>query len=141
MRVLPGCAVALRYTLFDESGRLLYESEEPLEFVVGEGDILPAFEEAILDMEVGEKKTFTLSPEEAYGPYQEDWVFRLSRQQIVGHSEEPIQPGQLLTLRTPEGEEIYVYVVEVDEDSIRVDANHPLAGKSLTYTVEILSVE
>ncbi|MCS6895486.1 MAG: FKBP-type peptidyl-prolyl cis-trans isomerase [Bacteroidia bacterium] len=141
MRVLPGCTVSLRYTLSDENGQLLYQTEDPLEFTVGEGEVLPAFEEAILEMEVGETKTFTLSPEEAYGPYMNEWVFQLSRQQIAGDAGEGIQPGQLLTLHTPEGEELYAYVIEVDENSIRIDANHPLAGKSLTYSVEILSVE
>lgn len=141
MRVLPGCAVTLHYTLSDENGQILYQSEEPLEFTVGQGEILPAFEEAIIDMEVGERKTFTLAPEEAFGPYQPEWVFQLSRQQLEGDNGEPIQPGQTLTLYTPEGDSIQVYVLEADEQTIRVDANHPLAGKTLTYTVEILSVE
>ncbi|MCX8111829.1 MAG: peptidylprolyl isomerase [Bacteroidia bacterium] len=140
MRVLPGCAVKLQYTLSDENGQILYQSEEPLEFTVGEGEVLPAFEEAILDMEVGERKTFTLTPEEAFGPYQPEWVFQLSRRQLEGDEGEPIQPGQALTLYTPEGDAIQVYVLEADEQSIRVDANHPLAGKTLTYSVEIISI-
>ncbi len=141
MRVLPGCTVSLHYTLSDESGQVLYQTEEPIEFTVGQGEILPAFEEAILDMEVGERKTFTLSPEEAFGPYQPEWVFHLSRQQLEGGTDEPIEPGQVLTLYTPEGDSLQVYVLEVNEQSIRVDANHPLAGKTLTYNVQILSVE
>lgn len=141
MRVLPGCSVTLRYTLSDENGQTLFETDEPVEFTIGEGEVLPAFEEAILDMEVGERKTFTLSPEEAFGPYQPEWVFQLSRSQLEGDTSQPISPGQIITLYTPEGEEVQVSVLEVNEDSIRVDANHPLAGKTLTYTVEIISVE
>ncbi|MCS7152668.1 MAG: peptidylprolyl isomerase [Bacteroidia bacterium] len=141
MRVLPGCSVTLRYTLSDENGQTLFETEEPVEFTIGEGEVLPAFEEAILDMEVGERKTFTLSPEDAFGPYQPEWVFQLSRSQLEGDISQPISPGQIITLYTPEGEAVQVSVLEVNDDSIRVDANHPLAGKTLTYTVEIISVE
>lgn len=139
MRVLPGCHVRLRYTLTDEAGQVLYQSEDDVEFTVGEGEVLPAFEEAIMEMEVGEQRVFTLEPEEAFGPYQPEWVFRLSRHQVVGNAE--VVPGQMLQLSTPDGEVLPVYVISADEETIEVDANHPLAGKRLTYYVEILRVE
>ncbi|MEN2992159.1 MAG: peptidylprolyl isomerase [Bacteroidia bacterium] len=139
MRIGIGSHVRLHYTLRDEQGSILYASSEPVEFVVGEGHVLPAFEAAIMAMAAGEKRTFTLKPEEAFGPYQPAWVFRISRKQLENPSE-PIQPGQVLVLTTTEGETLQVYVLSVDEETIEVDANHPLAGHTLTYTVEILSV-
>ncbi|MCS7162989.1 MAG: peptidylprolyl isomerase [Bacteroidia bacterium] len=140
MRIGIGSHVRLHYTLKDEQGGILYASSEPVEFVVGQGDVLPAFEAAIMAMAAGEKRTFTLKPEEAFGPYQPAWVFRISRKQFENVSE-PIQPGQVLLLTTAEGDTLQVYVLDVDEETIEVDANHPLAGHTLTYTVEILSVE
>ncbi|MCS7296842.1 MAG: peptidylprolyl isomerase [Bacteroidia bacterium] len=141
MPIQYGSAVTLRYTLSDETGYILYQGDEPLQFTVGAGDILPAFEAALIGGEAGEVKTFTLTPEQAFGPYQPEWVFRLSRHQLEGCSEEPIYPGQVLILSTPEGDSVQVHVLSVDEETIQVDANHPLAGKTLTYTVEILRVE
>jgi peptidylprolyl isomerase len=118
---------------------LLYESEEPLTFTVGEDDILPAFEANLMGLSAGDKHRFTLSPEEAYGAYQEELVFTLSRQQLMDDGED-IVPGQTLTLFTPEGESILVTVLDVTDSTITVDANHPLAGQTLIYEVEVLNV-
>lgn len=141
MRVLPGCAVTLRYSLSDEHGNFLYASEEPVHFTVGEGEILPAFEEAIMEMEVGEKKTFILSPEDAFGAYTPEHTFQIEREQLESSLGESVEPGQVLTFHTPEGETFQFRVTEVDENFVHVDANHPLAGKTLVYTVEILAIE
>ena len=129
----------MQYKLFSVDNRLLYESEEPLTFTVGEDDILPAFEANLMGLSAGDKHRFTLSPEEAYGPYQEELVFTLSRQQLMDDGED-IVPGQTLTLFTPEGESILVTVLDVTDSTITVDANHPLAGQTLVYEVEVLNV-
>jgi len=129
----------VQYKLFSVDNRLLYESEEPLTFTVGEDDILPAFEANLMGLSAGDKHRFTLSPEEAYGPYQEELVFTLSRQQLMDDGED-IVPGQTLTLFTPEGESILVTVLDVTDSTITVDANHPLAGQTLVYEVEVLNV-
>jgi FKBP-type peptidyl-prolyl cis-trans isomerase 2 len=139
MRISAGSTVTVQYKLFSEDNVLLYESEEPLTFTVGEDDILPAFEAKLMGLSAGDKHRFTLSPEEAYGAYQEELVFTLSRQQLMDDGED-IGPGQTLTLFTPEGESIMVIVVEVTDSTITVDANHPLAGQTLVYEVEVLNV-
>ena len=139
MPISAGSTVTVHYKLFSADNRLLYESEEPLTFTVGEDDILPAFEVNILGLEPGQKHRFTLMPEEAYGPYQEELIFTLSRQQLMDDGED-IVPGQTLTLFTPEGESLTVNVLEVTESTIKVDANHPLAGQTLIYEVEVLNV-
>jgi peptidylprolyl isomerase len=139
MRISAGSTVTVQYKLFSEDNILLYESEEPLTFTVGEDDILPAFEANLMGLRAGDKHRFTLSPEEAYGPYQEELVFTLSRQQLMDDGED-IAPGQTLTLFTPEGESILVTVLDVTDSTITVDANHPLAGQTLVYEVEVLNV-
>jgi FKBP-type peptidyl-prolyl cis-trans isomerase 2 len=139
MRISAGSTVTVQYKLFSVDNRLLYESEEPLTFTVGEDDILPAFEANLMGLSAGDKHRFTLSPEEAYGAYQEELVFTLSRQQLMDDGEE-IVPGQMLNLFTPEGESIIVTVLDVTDNTIKVDANHPLAGQTLIYEVEVLNV-
>jgi len=139
MRISAGSTVTVQYKLFSEDNVLLYESEEPLTFTVGEDDILPAFEANLMGLSAGDKHRFTLSPEEAYGAYQEELVFTLSRQQLMDDGED-IVPGQTLTLFTPEGESIMVTVLDVTDNTIKVDANHPLAGQTLIYEVEVLNV-
>jgi FKBP-type peptidyl-prolyl cis-trans isomerase 2 len=139
MRISAGSTVTVQYKLFSVDNRLLYESDEPLTFTVGEDDILPAFEANLMGLSAGDKHRFTLSPEEAYGAYQEELVFTLSRQQLMDDGED-IVPGQTLTLFTPEGESILVTVLDVTDSTITVDANHPLAGQTLVYEVEVLNV-
>jgi FKBP-type peptidyl-prolyl cis-trans isomerase 2 len=139
MRISAGSTVTVQYKLFSVDNILLYESEEPLTFTVGEDDILPAFEANLMGLSAGDKHRFTLSPEEAYGAYQEELVFTLSRQQLMDDGEE-IVPGQMLNLFTPEGESIIVTVLDVTDNTIKVDANHPLAGQTLIYEVEVLNV-
>jgi len=139
MPISTGSTVTVHYKLFSADSHLLYESEEVLTFTVGEDDILPAFEANLIGLDVGQKHRFTLSPEEAYGPYQEELVFTLSRQQLMDDGED-IAPGQTLTLFTPEGESLTVTVLDVTDSTIKVDANHPLAGQTLIYEVEVLNV-
>jgi FKBP-type peptidyl-prolyl cis-trans isomerase 2 len=139
MRISAGSTVTVQYKLFSGDNRLLYESEEPLTFTVGEDDILPAFEANLMGLSAGDKHRFTLSPEEAHGAYQEELVFTLSRQQLMDDGED-IAPGQTLTLFMPEGESILVTVLDVTDSTITVDANHPLAGQTLVYEVEVLNV-
>ncbi len=139
MPISTGSTVTVQYKLFSEDNRLLYESEEALTFTVGQDDILPAFEANLIGLDAGQTHRFTLGPEEAYGPYQEDLVFMLSRQQLMDDGED-IAAGQTLTLFTPEGDSLTVIVLDVTDSTIKVDANHPLAGQTLIYEVEVLNV-
>lgn len=146
MRINPGSTVTLQYVLMDEGGQVLSESSEPLTFTIGDPEVLPAFQEALMGLSAGETHTFTLSPEEAFGPYREELVFRVPRAQLQGLSEEGVEElrvGDVLQLYTssaPEAEPILAYVTQVDAESVELDANHPLAGKALKYQVTILEV-
>lgn len=120
-------------TVFDST----YE-ESPLDFTIGEGEIIPGFEQAVEGMDEGEKKNITVEPENAYGEYNDRGVVQVPRENLP----EDIQPekGMMLQLNTPEDQVVYVTVTEIDEENVTLDANHPLAGKTLNFDIELLQV-
>ncbi|BCB95303.1 peptidyl-prolyl cis-trans isomerase [Dissulfurispira thermophila] len=119
-------------TVFDSS-----ENREPLEFRVGDGHIIKGFENAIEGMSVGEKKTINISADEAYGPHRNDLIVRIERSQIPLDITPAI--GMNLQIKQPNGV-INVVIADMDESSITLDANHPLAGKDLTFDIELVEV-
>ena len=121
-------------TIFDTSvGR------EPLEFILGDGKLIPGFEQAVVGMHVGELKTVTIPADEAYGPPRDDLVMTVERSQLPEGLEPEV--GQQLDWRQEDGRIILVAVTDVDETTITIDANHPLAGKNLTFEIEIVEIE
>lgn len=120
-------------TVFDTS-----VGGEPLEFTLGRGQIMPAFEEAILGMSPGDSKTFEVPAEEAYGPYREELVLEIERDRVPPELE--LEVGQQLLLRQPSGQGVRVTVTELTEDTVTLDANHPLAGEDLIFEVQLLEV-
>lgn len=111
----------------------------PLEFSVGGGQIIPAFEEAIKGMKEGEEKSFTIKPADAYGQYNPQMKKELPRSQVP-LDKEP-QEGMMLEVKTPDGKRFPVKVDSFDENKIVLDLNHPLAGKNLNFDVKIASIE
>jgi peptidylprolyl isomerase len=121
-------------TLFDSSvGR------EPLEFTLGAGQMIPGFEKAVFGMKVGEKKTVTIPADEAYGPYRDDLVVEISREKLP--SDMTPEVGQQLVMRQPDGTEIVVVITAVSDETVTIDANHPLAGKELTFEIELVKIK
>ena len=119
-------------TEFDSS-----EGSEPLEFTVGAGEVIPGFDSAVQEMDnVGDKKTVTIPVEEAYGERVEE-----ASQQIPleAFPEQP-QPGWVVELTTPEGQQVQAVVTEVGELTATIDFNHPLAGENLTFEIELVDV-
>ncbi|QDZ39229.1 peptidylprolyl isomerase [Euhalothece natronophila Z-M001] len=121
-------------TVFDSS-----EGRDPLEFAIGEGQIIPGFEQAVIGMAPGESKTAEISSDEAYGPHRSEMVLEVEREQIPEDIE--VQPGQQLQVQHPSGQQIPVVVTEVAESKVTLDANHPLAGQDLTFDIELVNVE
>jgi FKBP-type peptidyl-prolyl cis-trans isomerase 2 len=119
-------------TVFDSSS---YHNE-PLEFEVGCGQIIPGFEEAVVGMESGDEKEFDLKPQDAYGEYDPELMHKISKDQLPMN----VAPGMILVATLPNGIQTPVKVVEVSDEWVTIDLNHPLAGKHLNFKVKILDV-
>ncbi len=120
-------------TVFDSS-----QGGQPLSFTLGAGQVIAGFEEAVEGMKQGESKTTHIPAEEAYGPHRDDLVIEVPRDQIPAELNPEV--GQQLQLRQEGGQDIPVVVREVTEGSITLDANHPLAGKSLIFEIELVEI-
>ncbi|WP_445382169.1 FKBP-type peptidyl-prolyl cis-trans isomerase [Robiginitalea sp. IMCC44478] len=112
---------------------------EPLEVQLGQGQLIPGFEKGLVDMEVNEKKTITIPKEEAYGEVQKELFHKIEKEQLP----DTIKPevGMGLVARNEDGTERQLRVAQVNEDSIVVDANHPLAGQDLIFELELLQIK
>lgn len=119
-------------TEFDNS-----TGRDPLEFAVGSGALIPGFEKAVEGMAPGEKKTFTIPVNEAYGPHREELILTVPREQVPPDLSPSV--GEHLVLER-EGQELRVVVVESSDEGIKLDANHPLAGEDLVFEVELLEI-
>ncbi len=120
-------------TEFDSS-----EGNEPLEFVIGQGDVIPGFENAVVGMEEGETKTEKITPEQAFGPFRDEMVQEIERSEFAADFE--LEVGQHLRVSQPDMEPIMLTVVDLSDEMVTVDANHPLAGKEVEFDIELVSV-
>ena len=135
-----GDTVKVHYTGRLDDGTVFDSSvgEEPLEFTIGENDVIPGFEEGVVGMSVGDTKTITINSDDAYGPHRSDLVMEVARDQLP----DDIKPevGQLLEFRQPDGVVLPLVLTELSDDVVTLDANHPLAGKELIFDIELLEV-
>ncbi len=140
MKAAKGRKVAVHYRGTLDNGDEFDSSEgrEPLEFVVGQGNLIAGFEAAVLGMELGEEKTVTLAPEDAYGPYEDELVIEGPRSTFPPGK---VELGQSFTVHLKDGEEAEARVVRADAQTVTLDFNHPLAGKRLTFRLKIVRVE
>ena len=136
-----GDTVKVHYTGSLEDGTVFDTSleREPLEFTLGQGQLIPGFEQAVIGMKIGESKTVTIPAEQAYGPYNNELISVIDRDNLP----EGLDPevGQQLQAQQPDGQTIIVTIIEVSETSITVDANHLLAGKDLTFEIELIEIQ
>ena len=136
-----GDTVRVHYTGTLEDGTIFDTSRErdPLEFTLGGGEIIPGFEEAVRGMQVGQVNTVTIPPDEAYGPHRDEMVMVIPRGQLPDGLNPAI--GQQLQMQRPDGTAAVVVVSEVSEATITVDGNHPLAGKDITFEIELVEIK
>ncbi|PWR03112.1 peptidylprolyl isomerase [Meridianimarinicoccus roseus] len=120
-------------TTFDSS-----EGREPLSFEVGSGQIIPGLDNALPGMTEGEKKTVTVASADAYGPVNPEARQPVPREEIPDHI--PLDLGTQLQVQTAEGQTMPVTVAEVTEDTVVLDANHPLAGQDLNFDIELVKI-
>jgi FKBP-type peptidyl-prolyl cis-trans isomerase 2 len=120
-------------TVFDTSAE-----REPLQFTIGQGQIIPGFEEAVVGMNEGESKTTQIPSDAAYGPHRDEMIVEVDRSQFPPNLDPEV--GQQLQIRQPDGQAIVVTVTDLSNESATLDANHPLAGKDLTFDIELVQV-
>ena len=135
-----GDSVKVHYTGKFEDGIVFDTSrdKEPFEFIIGENMVIPGFEKGIIGMNVGEKKTINVPFSEGYGPVREEAIIEVPRKDF---SSDALKVGSYLQVSNDMGESFVVKVLELNDEYVKLDANHPLAGKNLIFEVELLEIK
>lgn len=121
-------------TVFDSS-----KGKSPIEFVLGTGHVIPGFEKAVEGLSEGEQISATIPSEDAYGLRSEELVMNVPVENFPGESTPEV--GQRFEMRTPDGQKVPVTVTETNDETVEIDANHPLAGKKLEFDLELVKVD
>ncbi len=139
-QVKEGDVVKVHYTGKLINGEQFDSSvdREPLEFTVGAGQMIKGFDDAMPGMNIGEKKTINIAPEDAYGPRSEEAIIEFPKQNVPADIK--LEPGMPLTLSNQDGQPVPVIIVEVKEEVIVLDANHFLAGQELIFDIELVEI-
>jgi peptidylprolyl isomerase len=135
-----GDTVKVRFTGRLENGEVFTRSEDenPLELTLGTGQLIEGFENGVMGMKVGEKKTITVPPEQGYGSRQDELVVEVDRRDLPDHITPAV--GKALKVRRHDGEDIHLIIMDMNEDTVTLDANHPLAGITLFFDLELVAI-
>ena len=136
-----GDLVSVHYTGKLTNGEVFDSSKErdPLEFTLGNKEMLVGFEEGVVGMKPGETKSVTLNPEQAFGDRREDLILELPKDKFPQHITPSV--GLQLNLSNASGANMIVVISEVDDDSVTLDGNHPLAGQTLVFDIELIEIK
>lgn len=137
--IKKGDTIKVNYTGTLEDGTVFDSNTHgdhthPLEFTVGSGQLIKGFDDAVIGMKKGESKTVSINAEDGYGPHNKELVRALPRKTDTPD----LKPGTVIGLQTPDGKQFPARVLKMDPKTITVDLNHPLAGKTLTFKIEIV---
>ncbi len=137
--IKTGDTISVNYTGKYEDGTVFDTSEgrAPLTFTVGQGQLIRGFDEAVIGMTEGGKKQVTVPPDEGYGEHSDELVFSIPRDRVPDHIE--LEQGLQLTLTDQSGNQLPAVVEKVTDDSVTMDANHPLSGHTLVFDIEIVA--
>ena len=135
-----GDTVKVHYTGKLGNGRIFDSSakRDPLQFKIGDGQIILGFEQAVVGMNPGETKTTKIPAEKAYGPYSEEFILVVDRSKIPSNIKPEV--GQQYQIPQEDGQKPVFVVTEVTESSVTLDGNHPLAGKDLTFDIQLMEI-
>ena len=138
--VQPGYEILFDYTLTDDSGKVVDSSKgkEPMHYVHGKGQIIPGLEKELAGMAVGAEKKVTVKPEEGYGPVDPRAFQEIPKEKLPP---EALKVGTMLMAQAPSGQGVPVRVHEVKDNTVVMDFNHPLAGKTLSFEVKITDIK
>lgn len=139
-QVKNGLFISVEYTGTLKDGEVFDTSEgrTPLEVQMGAGQLIKGFEDALMGMTLKEKKTFTVEPEDAYGIRDESRKRSFNRSDIPPELDP--QVGQTVAVSTMEGNQVPARIIQVDDETVTVDLNHPLAGESLTFDIQVVGI-
>lgn len=139
MKPQQGDTVRVHYTgtLTDGSEFDSSEGREPIEFTMGEGTVIAGFEDAVKDLEVGDSKKVTIPSADAYGDRNDDAVQEVPLEAFGGQAP---QPGWVVQLQDPEGQVLNATILEIGDETVRLDFNHPLAGQDLTFDLKLVEI-
>lgn len=140
-KVKDGDTVKVHYTGTLKDGQVFDTSaeREPLEFTLGQGQLIPGFEKAVKGMEVGDSTSIEIPTEEAYGESREDLVINVPKDQLPDEVEPKV--GMQLQVNQENGQPIPVRITEIADEDLTLDANHPLAGKDLKFDIELVEIK
>ncbi|RME20820.1 MAG: peptidylprolyl isomerase [Candidatus Zixiibacteriota bacterium] len=135
-----GDTVRVHYTGKLDDGSVFDSSQgrDPFEFTIGSGQVIPGFENAVIGMEPGETKTAICSAEDAYGAHREDMVAQVPLDRMPADLTPEV--GQRLQASQADGSVLEVVITDVGADTVTIDGNHPLAGKQLTFDIELIAI-
>jgi len=139
MTVEKGHKIKVEYTGSFESGEVFDSSEkhgQPLEFIAGAGMVVTGFDAAVIGMKANEEKEVTLKPEEAYGPRNEKAIQKVPKDKFPAEAKE----GMMIGVPLPNGQQIPAKIEKIDEKSVTIDMNHPMAGKTLVFKIKVVEV-
>jgi len=112
--------------------------DSPIQFIQGRGDVIPGLENALYGLSVGDQKEFNVAPEDGYGEVDPDAIAKIPKAEFP--PEIPLQPGVELRLKDEQGDELEAQIVAVEDEIVRLNFNHPLAGKELLFAVQVLDI-
>ncbi len=140
-KVKDGDTVKVHYTGSLDDGTVFDSSvnREPLQFTLGKKQLIKGFEDAVLGMSVGETKTVTIPADEAYGTHRDELMIKFNKSDIPSNIE--LKMGLILQLQSTDGRALPATITEILEDSVTLDANHPLAGKDLTFKIDLIELQ
>ncbi len=141
MKPVQGSKVKVEYTGTFDNGEVFDSSEGkgPLEFTLGEQQVIKGFESAVETMELDEEKSIIIPPQEAYGETNDQLIQKMPRERLPKDMEP--KEGMTLGLQDPSGRVFPIKIVAVDTDTVTMDANHPLAGKTLHFKIKLIAIE
>lgn len=138
-KIEKNVVVTLNYTLKVDGDTVdSSEGHEPIEFIQGQGHVIQGLESNLYGLQAGDRKEFVVLPGEGYGEVDPDALAEIPRSEFPAHI--PLQPGVELLLKDEEGDEMQAYIVEVGEENVKLNFNHPLAGKDMHFSVEVVSL-
>jgi FKBP-type peptidyl-prolyl cis-trans isomerase 2 len=144
MPITNGNKVKIEYESSFDGGEVFDNSEkhgQPLEFTVGEKQVIPGFENAVLGMEKGQEKQVRIEAKDAYGDKNPELMKKIEKKTLPEEIQKNVKVGMVLGVQSPDGKQIPVNVIEVDDATITLDLNHPLSGKNLNFKIKVVDFE